>query len=135
MKKRQTPDRTADQMDLFGRGPDARASADGVAGPRESRVRKCTRAGSPSVKTSPPRDTARTTPYNTLLSAPSGDALLNVRQAAARLGLSKSTLDKMRCHGIGPKFIKSTNRAVRYDPHDLGAWVEARRRQSTEKPE
>jgi predicted DNA-binding transcriptional regulator AlpA len=58
---------------------------------------------------------------------------LNVRQAAARLGLSKSTLDKMRCAGKGPRFIKSTDRAVRYDPLDLKAWIEARRRNSTAK--
>jgi predicted DNA-binding transcriptional regulator AlpA len=60
-----------------------------------------------------------------------GASLLNVRQAAVRLGLSKSTLDKMRCAGIGPRFIKSTDRAVRYDPADLAAWIEARRKQST----
>lgn len=59
-------------------------------------------------------------------------ALLDVRQAAVRLGLSKSTLDKMRSRGVGPRFIKSTDRAVRYDPKDLDAWVEERRRQSTE---
>ena len=59
------------------------------------------------------------------------NGLLNVRQAAARLGLSKSTLDKMRCAGKGPRFIKSTDRAVRYDPMDLDAWIEARRRSST----
>jgi len=56
------------------------------------------------------------------------DALLNVRQAAVRLGLSKSTLDKMRGAGKGPRFVKSTDRAVRYDPVDLDAWIEARRR-------
>lgn len=53
--------------------------------------------------------------------------LLNVREAAARLGLSKSTLDKMRCAGKGPRYIKSTDRAVRYDPQDLDAWIAARR--------
>lgn len=57
--------------------------------------------------------------------------LLNVRQAAARLGLSKSTLDKMRCVGKGPRFIRSTDRAVRYDPADLDAWISERRRRST----
>lgn len=65
--------------------------------------------------------------------APPAVVLLDVRQAAARLGLSKSTLDKMRCRGVGPKFVKSTNHAVRYDPKDLDAWIEARRRQSTER--
>ena len=62
-------------------------------------------------------------PIPTTPASPAG-ALLDVRQAAARLGLSKSTLDKMRCRGVGPKFVKSTDRAVRYDPSDLDAWVE-----------
>jgi predicted DNA-binding transcriptional regulator AlpA len=53
--------------------------------------------------------------------------LLNVREAAARLGLSKSTLDKMRCAGRGPPYVKSTDKAVRYDPADLDAWIAARR--------
>lgn len=66
---------------------------------------------------------------HTMLTSP---ALLDVRQAAARLGLSKSTLDKMRSRGVGPRFIKSTARAVRYDPKDLDAWVDERRRQSTD---
>ncbi len=55
------------------------------------------------------------------------NGLLNVRQAAACLGLSKSTLDKMRGAGKGPRFIKSTDRAVRYDPADLDAWIAGRR--------
>lgn len=59
--------------------------------------------------------------------------LLNVREAATRLGLSKSTLDKMRCAGNGPRFIKSTDRAVRYDPDDLDEWIAARRCSSTKK--
>lgn len=59
-------------------------------------------------------------------------ALLNVRQAATRLGLSKSTLDKMRCAGKGPRFIKSTDRAVRYDPADLDGWIAARRQAPTD---
>ena len=57
--------------------------------------------------------------------------LLDVREAAARLGLSKSTLDKMRCTGRGPRFIRATGRAVRYDPADLAAFAEDRRRMST----
>lgn len=62
---------------------------------------------------------------------PQAQGLLNVREAAVRLGLSKSTLDKLRCKGKGPRFIKSTERAVRYDPVDLDAWIANRRRQST----
>jgi len=58
-------------------------------------------------------------------------ALLNVRQAAARLGLSKSTLDKMRGAGKGPRYVKTTDRAVRYDPTDLDHWIAGRRTQTT----
>lgn len=57
--------------------------------------------------------------------------LLDVREAALRLGLSKSTLDKMRCVGRGPRFIKATDRAIRYDPADLEAFAAERRRQTT----
>lgn len=57
--------------------------------------------------------------------------LLDVREAAARLGLSKSTLDKMRCSGRGPRFIRATDRAIRYDPEDLKAFADERRRDST----
>jgi predicted DNA-binding transcriptional regulator AlpA len=57
--------------------------------------------------------------------------LLDVREAALRLGLSKSTLDKMRCSGRGPRFIRATDRAIRYDPLDLDAFAAERRRRST----
>jgi predicted DNA-binding transcriptional regulator AlpA len=58
------------------------------------------------------------------------NGLLRVREAAARLGLSKSTLDKMRCDGRGPRFVKITGKIVGYDPDDLDAYAEARKRQS-----
>lgn len=57
--------------------------------------------------------------------------LLDVREAALRLGLSKSTLDKMRCSGRGPRFIRASDRAIRYDPADLQAFADERRRRST----
>jgi|GEM_PF-860576 len=57
--------------------------------------------------------------------------LLDVREAAIRLGLSKSTLDKMRCSGRGPRFIRATEHAIRYDPEDLRAFTDERRLQST----
>jgi hypothetical protein len=59
-------------------------------------------------------------------------ALLDVRQAAAWLGLSKSTLDKMRCYGIGTRFIRATSRAIRYDPRDLHDFAAARRQATSE---
>jgi len=57
--------------------------------------------------------------------------LLDVEAAARYLGLSASTLNKLRCRGGGPKFLKITRSAVRYDPTDLDAWLAARRRGST----
>lgn len=59
------------------------------------------------------------------------NGLLRVREAAARLGLSKSTLDKMRCEGRGPRYVKITSKLVGYDPVDLDAYAEGRKRQST----
>lgn len=63
------------------------------------------------------------------------NGLLRVREAAARLGLSTSTLDKMRCNGRGPRFVKITSKIVGYDPVDLDAYAESRKRTSTsDKP-
>lgn len=59
--------------------------------------------------------------------------MLKVTQAAARLGLSKSTLNKWRCFGTGPAFIK-LGAAVFYQAEDLDAWVAERRRTSTWQP-
>lgn len=63
--------------------------------------------------------------------ASSSSKLVDVREAARILGLSKSTLDKMRCSGKGPPFVRATERAVRYDPVDLKAFKTERRRRST----
>ena len=55
---------------------------------------------------------------------------LSVREAAQCLGLSVSTLNKLRVFGGGPTFFKLGRRVV-YDRADLDAWMDARRRQST----
>ena len=95
------------QADLFGGAP--------LPPVKRSRAAKSARTPAPAPRSNP---SAQLAPA----------ALLNVRQAAARLGLSKSTLDKMRGAGKGPRFIKSTDRAVRYDPDDLDDWIANRRR-------
>jgi predicted DNA-binding transcriptional regulator AlpA len=51
--------------------------------------------------------------------------------AAAYLGLSASTLAKMRLRGDGPVYSKAGPRIVVYDVADLDAWLATRRRQST----
>lgn len=55
---------------------------------------------------------------------------IRTKQAAHYLGLSKSTLDKMRCFGGGPRFYKF-GRAVIYDVADLDAWKAERARTGT----
>jgi predicted DNA-binding transcriptional regulator AlpA len=57
-------------------------------------------------------------------------ANLNVMKAAEHTGLSKSTLDKLRCFGGGPAYFK-LGRVVRYSAEDLDAWLTVRRRANT----
>jgi predicted DNA-binding transcriptional regulator AlpA len=56
--------------------------------------------------------------------------MLTVREAAAHLSLSISTLNKLRCTGFGPVYFK-LGRAVRYDPDDLDQWLAVHRVGST----
>ena len=51
--------------------------------------------------------------------------LLKPKAAADRLGLSESTLAKLRMTRSGPSF-SLLGRAVRYRPTDLDAWVASR---------
>lgn len=60
-------------------------------------------------------------------------ANLRVRQAAAHCGLSKSTLDKLRCYGGGPAYIQlGSNGAVIYSTEDLDTWLAVNRRASND---
>lgn len=52
---------------------------------------------------------------------------IRTKQAAAHLGLSKSTLDKLRHFGGGPRYYK-LGRAVVYSIADLDAWMQERAR-------
>lgn len=55
---------------------------------------------------------------------------LRTKDAASYLGLSKSTLEKMRVTGGGPIY-SALGRIVVYEVGDLDAYVEARKRRST----
>ena len=55
---------------------------------------------------------------------------LSVREAAAFLGLSKSTMDKLRCTGGGPVYLR-LGRRVLYNHADLEAWAQQGRRSNT----
>lgn len=52
-------------------------------------------------------------------------------QAAQYIGLSTSTLAKMRLRGDGPPYSKAGPRIVIYDRTDLDEWLTSRRRRST----
>ena len=56
--------------------------------------------------------------------------VLDAGETARRLGLSISTLAKMRLYGTGPVYSKLGRRVV-YRLEDLESWIEANRFQST----
>jgi predicted DNA-binding transcriptional regulator AlpA len=55
-------------------------------------------------------------------------------QAADYLALSKSTLEKLRLTGGGPRYAKM-GRIVTYGISDLAAWAAERTRTSTSEPD
>lgn len=70
------------------------------------------------------------TTHKTQLNTEPQSVVMTVGQAATYLGLAVSTLNKWRCHGGGPVFIKM-GRAVRYRAVDLDAFMDGRRAAST----
>jgi excisionase family DNA binding protein len=56
--------------------------------------------------------------------------LLATSEAADYLGLSSSFLNKLRCTGGGPAYIK-LGRRVLYPLSELDCWLETNRRKST----
>lgn len=55
---------------------------------------------------------------------------LSVEAASRHIGLSVSTLNKLRVFGGGPVFLKLGRRVV-YHLADLDAWLATKRRRST----
>lgn len=51
------------------------------------------------------------------------DTLLNENQAAEILNFTVRALQKWRCVGGGPNFIKISGRGIRYRRKDLSKWV------------
>ena len=56
--------------------------------------------------------------------------IFDTREAAARVRLSKNTLERFRLQGTGPTYLKLGG-AVRYREIDLDAWLESRLTHST----
>lgn len=64
--------------------------------------------------------------------------LLTTQQAAAYLALSSSSLERFRCEGTGPAYIKAgpgKRARVRYRMADLDAWLAGNRFTSTSNRE
>jgi excisionase family DNA binding protein len=59
------------------------------------------------------------------------DLLLTVEEAAARLKISKYTLNRWRVMGEGPPFVKYGPRLVRYATVRLDEWEKQRSHGST----
>jgi len=57
--------------------------------------------------------------------------ILRQRDAARYVALAESTLEKKRCDGTGPPFVRLGSRAIGYDVRDLDEWIEAQKRRST----
>jgi len=59
------------------------------------------------------------------------DDLLKPNNAARLLGVSEIWLKKLRLSGGGPKYVRLSERLIRYKRSDLTDWVEARRFSNT----
>lgn len=59
---------------------------------------------------------------------------LSPAEAALFVGLSTSTLAKLRLTGAGPVYCKLGRRVV-YRQEDLASWLNERRRNSTSEPD
>ncbi|UXN62887.1 helix-turn-helix domain-containing protein [Phyllobacterium sp. A18/5-2] len=55
---------------------------------------------------------------------------IRVKEAADYVGLSKSSLDKLRCFGGGPQYFK-VGRAVIYSTDVLDQWLASKSRKET----
>jgi predicted DNA-binding transcriptional regulator AlpA len=61
--------------------------------------------------------------------------LLTQKDAASLLSLSTRTLERLRCVGGGPRFVKMGKGSVRYSIADLEAWVASRTIANTSEAE
>lgn len=56
---------------------------------------------------------------------------LQTPEAAERVGFAAGTLEKMRCRGDGPAYLRLSPRRVVYDVTTLDAWARSRAFNST----
>ena len=56
--------------------------------------------------------------------------VLRTSDAAAYLGISASTLERMRSTDEGPRFVRLGGRSIGYDVRDLDNWLDRQRERS-----
>jgi predicted DNA-binding transcriptional regulator AlpA len=67
----------------------------------------------------------------TLASVPPRAALLLPEEVAGQLGVSRKALERWRCTGEGPRFVRLGHKTVRYRAEDVETFIGARVRVST----
>ena len=61
-------------------------------------------------------------------------ALLRQREAAKLLSLSERSLERLRCFGGGPKYVRLSRGRIAYREEDLREWIARRVVGSTSQP-
>ena len=61
-------------------------------------------------------------------------ALLRQREAANLLSLSERSLERLRCSGGGPKYVRISRGRIAYREEDLREWIARRVVNSTSQP-
>jgi predicted DNA-binding transcriptional regulator AlpA len=60
--------------------------------------------------------------------------LMTTLETSEMVRLQAQTLRKLRSEGRGPRFCRLSANRVAYDPEDVRAWLEERKRLSTADP-
>jgi predicted DNA-binding transcriptional regulator AlpA len=72
-------------------------------------------------------DQAKTTDQRaTRTASGAGPALLLPQDVAEQLGVSRKALERWRCTGEGPRFVRLGHKTVRYRPEDIEAFIGAK---------
>jgi predicted DNA-binding transcriptional regulator AlpA len=65
---------------------------------------------------------------------PMSDTVIPTAEAARRLGISSSTLEKLRSRNLGPPVVRITARRVGYLPASIDAYLREREERPREGP-
>ena len=88
-----------------------------------------------SIEHAPGRDAASGSPWDDNLQDDDyWFTLINEKVAGVFLDVTDRTMQKMRQHGGGPRYVVISSRCLKYRRTDLREWAEARMRKSTSDP-